>query len=271
MTTISTEQQPAKLMIPAEYLEDARSALVTEVKQDDDALRTADPVDRERSAVILQRHARLLAEVYDATGDVEMTAEADTISHPLFHVLEGMVRLLHDRLGDVVQYAPLPMDEALDVAERLQWAAGEAVRMDLPTVTLTREQRDGLCDHIRSYLTENVSQCFPWEGLREIRRRMKQCEPILDRLGWVETGDADSYELPVTAAVLLLAMTLRPDIEQTIRDDQRYRDHLAFDRAALEAVELIEAAGSDSETRSARSAVSASEPDHAPGMPSSHE
>lgn len=119
----------ASLTIPATYLDDARSALLALLAEDNQALQEAEE-ERKPRAVTLQRNARLLAAVSDATGDLELTAESDRISNPLPDVLEQIVRQAAERLTHAVQYAPMTMRDVLDLAERLQWAAREAVRLE---------------------------------------------------------------------------------------------------------------------------------------------
>lgn len=121
---------PVSITIPAGYLEDVRSAVVVEIATDSDSIRTALTDDRGSSALILERSMRLLDPLLNAEGDVELRAEDDHISSPLVHMLEALIRLLVERLGNAAQYAPLPMGDVLDVAAELRWAAQEAVRID---------------------------------------------------------------------------------------------------------------------------------------------
>lgn len=123
----------ATITIPADYLEDARSAALAEITNDSDALRTANPEDRGMSTVILQRSLRLLDPLLNATGDVQIAAEQDTTSSPLVHMLEAQIRLLIERLRSTAQYGPMPMGDVLDLAAQLRWAAQEAIRID-PTL-----------------------------------------------------------------------------------------------------------------------------------------
>ena len=129
MATISSSQ--VTLTIPADYLEDARTALVKEIANDSEMLK-ADRDDDERasSALILRRDIQLLDELLDATDDVKLTAEQDHISNPLVHLLEGMVRQLVKRSRDAARFGPMPMGEILDLTEGMRWAAQEAIRIE---------------------------------------------------------------------------------------------------------------------------------------------
>lgn len=127
----NVELSDATITVPAAYLEDARVALVGEIEIDGTVLRAADAQeDREASARILQRDLRLLEELLHATGDITVTAEHDRVSSPLTGMLDGMVRVLSERLRDVAEYGPIPMGDVLDVAARLRWVAEEAIRID---------------------------------------------------------------------------------------------------------------------------------------------
>ena len=133
----STES--AKLTIPADYLEDARSALIKEIELDGEALRASqadfradghnDPTDRDSSALMLRRDLELLGQL-PADGDAVVTAQHNRMAMPLVEMLEAMARVLSERLVDVVQYGPIPMGDVLDVATQLRWAAEEAIRLD---------------------------------------------------------------------------------------------------------------------------------------------
>ena len=135
----------ATITIPADYLEDARSAALAEITNDSDALRTANPEDRGMSTVILQRSLRLLDPLLNATGDVQITGEQDNMSSPLVHMLEAQIRLLIERLRCAAQYGPLPMGEVIDIAAELRWAAEEAIRMAPQLATrLTSDEREAV-------------------------------------------------------------------------------------------------------------------------------
>jgi hypothetical protein len=130
VATTAPSPKPVSITIPADYLEDARSAALVEMTNDSDALRTADPQDRDMSTVILQRSLRLLDPLLNATGEVELMSEQDKTSSPLVHMLEAQVRLLVERLRTATQYEPIPMGDVLDLAAQLRWAAEEAIRID---------------------------------------------------------------------------------------------------------------------------------------------
>jgi hypothetical protein len=133
----------ATITIPAGYLEDVRSAAIAEVASDSRALHGADAADRGMSELILRRSTRLLNPLLNAAGDVELSAESDNTSSPLVHVLEGLIRLLEERLREAAQYGPLPMGDVIDIAAELRWAAEEAIRMlpQLATRLTPRERK----------------------------------------------------------------------------------------------------------------------------------
>lgn len=115
-----------------------------------------------------------------------------------------------------------------------------------PVVTLTREQRDGLHEFVISYIGVDLSHATGrgnWQVIRETATILNDCLPILDGIGWDQRGTEASYELIVDDALLRVARAIRPEIEATLRDDMFCEDPGldAADRAALEAVELIEA------------------------------
>jgi hypothetical protein len=123
-----TDEVTATIVVPAEYLEDARRALAVEIRDDSAALR--DPSERESSARILRRDVRLLDQLLAATEDTTVEAEKDRISDPIADMLGEMVRVLSKRLEVVRRYGPVPMGDVLDIAERLRWAAEEAIRVE---------------------------------------------------------------------------------------------------------------------------------------------
>jgi hypothetical protein len=137
------DAQSAAITIPADFLEDVRSALVAELDRDSDALRTdqaallssgkdrseswakATRADRDLAVRLLRNDLRTLDELLDATGDTKVTADRDT----LFHALEAMGRLLTERLRVEMGYGPLDMGNVLDLADRLRWTAEQAIRI----------------------------------------------------------------------------------------------------------------------------------------------
>jgi hypothetical protein len=118
------------ITIPADYLEDCRSALLEEIASDSHALRSASPNDQRSSAVILSRSTRLLDPLLKATGDTKLTSEHAITSSPLVHMLEAMIRSLLPRLSNAARYGPMPMGDVADLAAKLRWAAEEAIRID---------------------------------------------------------------------------------------------------------------------------------------------
>jgi hypothetical protein len=138
MATMDADQVAVK--IPADYLEDVRSALVDEIEEDSAAL-TVDQAavvgspdvlhreprqsDRNCAARILGRDMQLLSLLLDATGDTTVTAGRDTI----VDALQATVRVLNRRLARACGYGPLPMGEVVELSTRLRWAADEAIRL----------------------------------------------------------------------------------------------------------------------------------------------
>jgi hypothetical protein len=135
MTTISSNRSLAKITIPADYLEDVRSALVSGINNDSDALRSdhqevldgrgVGREDRAAAVRILREDLQLLDQVLDASGDTTIRGDRDA----LVHVLEATVSVLSGRLADTSQYGPLPDLDVLELSYRLQWAAHEIGRI----------------------------------------------------------------------------------------------------------------------------------------------
>ncbi len=121
------DAQRVSLTIPAAYLDDARRAIVGEVYDDSDALHN-DPGAGTDPRILL-RDVRLLEQLAGASADVELEADQDRVSDPLLHLLEAMARELSKRLASVSRHGPMPMGDVLDIAERLRWAADEAIRI----------------------------------------------------------------------------------------------------------------------------------------------
>ena len=137
MATKDTDQ--AVVTIPAEYLEDVRSALIDTIESDSGMLTVnqaavvkskADRVethleDRDTGVDILARDLRLLEQLRHATGNTKLTGDVDTLSQ----TLQQMVRMLGRRLTHVSQYAPVPLGDVRELSARLRWAADEAIRI----------------------------------------------------------------------------------------------------------------------------------------------
>ncbi|MDQ6729872.1 MAG: hypothetical protein M3022_06145 [Actinomycetota bacterium] len=123
------------IQIPAEYLEDVRSALVKEIHDDSKALRTdqddvlrgslAGPEDRGAAMRILREDVLLLDQVLDASGSTTMTGERGALTH----VLDAMTRVVSGQLVDRCEYAPIDMRAVAGLAERLGWATAESSRL----------------------------------------------------------------------------------------------------------------------------------------------
>jgi hypothetical protein len=73
---------------------------------------------------------RLLDQLLAATEDTTVESEQDRISAPVGEMLGGIVRVLSRRLRGASMYEPVPMGDVLDIAERLRWAAEEAIRVE---------------------------------------------------------------------------------------------------------------------------------------------
>jgi hypothetical protein len=125
------------LTIPAEYLEDARTAISREIKesagalrdQQLEAIRSPQSASVDTSAEILRRELALLDDLL-VTGAVTVTAPHDRTSSPITNMLQAMSRELSKRLRDEAGYAPVNMGAVLEISERLAWCAREAIRIE---------------------------------------------------------------------------------------------------------------------------------------------
>ncbi len=117
------------IKIPAPYLEDARKAAAIELILDAEGIRDGDLADRANNAEILERNVRVYQQLSAADADVTISAERDTLSSPLEHLLDQIVRVTAKRLNDAKDYGPVPMGTIMDIADELRWAAAEAVRI----------------------------------------------------------------------------------------------------------------------------------------------
>jgi hypothetical protein len=129
-----------EITIPADYLEDVRSALVREVvdggkfiasnhnsvlEADSELWAATTREDRAASVRSLHGDMRLLDQVIDARIETKVTGD----EHALWHTLEGMVHVLSGRLTHECGFGPITMGAVLELAERLRWAADEAIRI----------------------------------------------------------------------------------------------------------------------------------------------
>ena len=131
----STSSKPARLLIPFDYLEDARSALVAEVRWDTGALKTNHHdllydngcrEDRDWPVRTLHKDLQVLEQLLDAVEDTEITADPDV----LFHLLERFCRVVAKRLKrEAFRYAPPPFDLVRELADRMAWAARRATEI----------------------------------------------------------------------------------------------------------------------------------------------
>jgi hypothetical protein len=121
--------QPKTITVPADYLEDVRSALVAEINSDADMLRAnqaeveSGPEDRDCAVRLLHNDLQALDQLLSASTDTEITMERET----LFHTLEAMCRLLTKRLAEEMEYGPLDMLNVLALVARMEWAAKQAM------------------------------------------------------------------------------------------------------------------------------------------------
>jgi hypothetical protein len=107
--------EPAALTIPAAYLEDVHYAL-------DGAIDTEIDVDRGLSKGL----QLLLDQLLDAADTTKVTAEPDTISA----MLREIVLVLSGRITGACESDPFPTGDVVELAERLRWAAVEAIRIN---------------------------------------------------------------------------------------------------------------------------------------------
>jgi hypothetical protein len=133
------DEQSATITVPADYLEEMRSAVVAELHNDGNMLRTNQAelvssrndqldvarADRESAVRLVRDDVALLDQLLAATENATVTATRAT----LFHALEAMGRLLVERLQEKCDYAPLDMTAVLDLASRLGWSAEQALRI----------------------------------------------------------------------------------------------------------------------------------------------
>jgi hypothetical protein len=121
MATTAPSPKLVAMTIPADYVEDVRTAVIAEIEEDGNFLQTGQEQDRADTMRLLRNDVRLLDQLLDASGQTSVTSSSETLSE----VLQAMVRLLSSRLVDACGYAPVDMAAVLNVARRLQWAAEE--------------------------------------------------------------------------------------------------------------------------------------------------
>lgn len=133
---MATTSSPAVVLIPAAYLDDVRTAALSEAHEDITFDQEADwdrlavahlahvavPCDERRetrdAAVEPFRDDPLMTALFDADGDTEITADRDRMLRVLEHMTEDVV----DRLGSCIGTPMIP-DVLVDGASRLAWAA----------------------------------------------------------------------------------------------------------------------------------------------------
>jgi hypothetical protein len=141
MATMQHSNRRSAITIPADYLEDVRSAIIEEVTQDIGAVRSdheevLEAIGEDRTANrrsdrvaavrILREDMRLLDDLVDADCDTTVSGSRDAIGH----VLQATVRVLSSRLADVCVYAPIDTAAVLELTGRLRWAAEETARVE---------------------------------------------------------------------------------------------------------------------------------------------
>lgn len=136
----TSSEQSTAITVPADYLDDIRSALVAEIHDDSEMLQTNQVAleesggshpemhlaDRDSSLGLLRTDVEMLNQLFGVSGGVTLTADPGSLDS----VLERMARLLIGRLGDECEYAPIKMDAVLALVGRLRWAAEEADRLN---------------------------------------------------------------------------------------------------------------------------------------------
>lgn len=127
----------ATLTIPANYLDDARKAIIAQLRDDTDALGDG-AEERESRARIMSRDMRVFERLLDATGDTTLEAAADSLSNPLGEMLDTMIRQLVGRLDELCVYGPLPVCEMRPLMDEMRWAADEAVRVSPDHLAVAR-------------------------------------------------------------------------------------------------------------------------------------
>jgi hypothetical protein len=139
MAATQDSTQSVEIKIPAEYLEDVRTALIAEIENDSNALETNQEAltsstrnedvgraDRDSSVRLLRADVRLLDQLLDASGETKVSADWAT----LHEGLQSMVRVLSSRLVDECGFAPVDMEAVLELADRLRWAAEQSAAID---------------------------------------------------------------------------------------------------------------------------------------------
>ena len=132
------DAEPAAVTIPADYLEDMRTAVIAEITSVsawvetgqksvlDDGSTTVSREDRAGAVRDLREDMGLLDQILEASGDTKVSGDVSTLSH----ALQAVVREFNSRLVDVCGYGPLPMGDVIELSARLRWAADEAIRID---------------------------------------------------------------------------------------------------------------------------------------------
>jgi hypothetical protein len=139
MAGVSSEKRSATLKIPGEYLHHVRAALIEQAVQESEDLRSAHdvlvmlndvgdgtrPTDHAKILRGLRQNVLLLDQLFGAEGDTIVSGTGEDLAH----TLGVLSRLRIERLA----VGCVPADEPAAVLRRLeeiQWAAGEAIRLD---------------------------------------------------------------------------------------------------------------------------------------------
>lgn len=131
--TITDERQSdearganASLTIPARYLPEARVALMQQIDNDADWVKSViDSQDLEGALNCMQGDLGLHRQLRDATTDIELI---DDPSHSIETLLEGIIRKAVVYLQEEAEYGPLPRAEMTEIVDRMRWALTELDR-----------------------------------------------------------------------------------------------------------------------------------------------
>jgi hypothetical protein len=140
MAVSTPQQQIVTITIPAEYMDDFRSAVVREIEHDAEWVRgqhkeKVDAIDsgdqelvelrrRDEAGAIrsLQEDVNLLLQLPDVDGDVTVSAEQSALRH----VLDEMGGQLAARITRLYKYGPALVEQVPALLESLRWSAVQA-------------------------------------------------------------------------------------------------------------------------------------------------
>jgi hypothetical protein len=140
MAVSTPQQQLVTITIPAEYMDDVRSAVVGEIEStavwvrgehkemvdaiDDGNQKLAELRRQDEAGAIrsLREDVKLLLQLPDADAEVSVSAEWSA----LFHVLEKMGHQLSTRIAGLYDYGPALVEQVPLLLESLRWSAVQA-------------------------------------------------------------------------------------------------------------------------------------------------